>query len=143
MAKERGGTPDSEELGAESALAKIDTALANVDRAISLNSRPTALAALSQASSALNSLHASLAIDEVPNDMLSFQTPPLTGNYVVHSFIGNPFRKGKDELLENLESKLASYYRAVDKIVEKFKPAQFQISLGFPLIVSVTFTWNT
>jgi hypothetical protein len=134
MAKERGGTPDSEELGAESALAKIDTALANVDRAISLNS---------QASSALNSLHASLAIDEVPNDMLSFQTPPLTGNYVVHSFIGNPFRKGKDELLENLESKLASYYRAVDKIVEKFKPAQFQISLGFPLIVSVTFTWNT
>jgi hypothetical protein len=43
---------------------------------------------------------------------------------------------------KELEDRLQKYFEAVKVIVEKYGPAQYQISLGIPSGVSVIFTWN-
>jgi hypothetical protein len=44
--------------------------------------------------------------------------------------------------LDALEQRLRKYLQAVETIVSKYGPAQYQISLGLPSGVSVTFTWK-
>lgn len=44
--------------------------------------------------------------------------------------------------LQEVETRLQKYFKAVETIVEKYHPNQYQITLGFPSGVSVAFTWN-
>jgi hypothetical protein len=57
------------------------------------------------------------------------------------AFRANVLWWGPDPVQE-LESRLQKYFDAVKAFVEKYGPAQYQITLGIPSGVSVALTWN-
>jgi hypothetical protein len=46
------------------------------------------------------------------------------------------------ETVRKLDARLEKYLKAANIMVEKWKPNQYQVSVGFPQLVSVTLTWN-
>lgn len=118
-------------------LDQVDTALDKVEEA---GSREEAVAALIRATVGINSLYASTPI-----------APPveiaLSRSYNVSSAYSLYARSRRLHLTSEdaggkLGKRLERYLKDANILVEKWKPDQYQVSVGFPQLVSVTLTWN-
>ncbi|HSZ39027.1 MAG TPA: hypothetical protein VK817_03630 [Trebonia sp.] len=118
-------------------LTEIDTALDEVQRA---DSREEAVASLIRATVGINCLYARIPAMtplEVPLPNL-YHTPHVYPQY--ESFLR--FRVVSKETARKLDMRLEKYLKVANTMVEKWKPDQYQVSVGFPQLVSVTLTWN-
>lgn len=127
-----------------SLLASIDTAL---DNAIGAATAEKALAALATATSRLNGLASGqeVAVTEVQPSAQRPKSSAPAQSYLLYlqTPIGFGQRPGKRNAKREtaIEGKIEKYWAAVQNVVEKFGPTEYQISLGFPQIISVSFTW--
>ena len=131
---------DAEELN------KVDEALERVEAA---TTRESALAALATATAGLNA-YASRQVVAVADKGAE---PPAGGEkaaaaHTYYMYLRSPLglgpRPGRApaDRQSNLETRLQKFWTAAQGVVDKFGPTQYQISLGFPVVVSVTFTWD-
>jgi len=131
---------DSEELN------KVDEAL---ERTSSATTKESALAALATATAGLNA-YASRQIVAVADKAA---VPPAAGEkaaaaHTYYMYLRPPLgfgpRPGRApaDRQSNLETRLEKFWTAAQGVVDRFRPTQYQISLGFPVVVSVTFTWD-
>jgi hypothetical protein len=121
-----------------------------VDRALTqaaeAETREAAVAALVRATIGINALYVSTPT-----------APPLEipfpdSYYESHLDAGRPNidrvirvrRKPKDveREVEKRDKLVEKYMKVGDDLAKKFKPDQYQLSVGFPLLVSVTLVWN-
>jgi hypothetical protein len=146
---DRSEAPDPELLrildGAdEEDLAFVDVAL---DAAATATSRESALAALATATQGLNSV----AGRDVTARSIQV-TPALSGvpvDTAVYMHIPHlPLRRGKGSIgpgtdqTTKMQKLIEKYFAAAETIVKKYGAAEYQISLGFPQLVSITFIWR-
>ena len=47
-----------------------------------------------------------------------------------------------EEMERKRNERIEKYLKVANDLVQKYKADQYQLSLGFPLLVSVTLTWN-
>ena len=129
---------------AELALVRLDKAL---DATTSATSRTEALAALTRATSELNSFFADPGI-ATP---IGLSSPPhlqgtsfaIVGDSGFRAMAFLPWKKDRSpDLGQKWDDRVNKYWQAVEHLVQTYHPDQFQISVGFPQIVSVTLTWN-
>jgi hypothetical protein len=128
---------DAVDMAQEQELNRIDTALAAVEAA---DSREAAVAALTRATAGINTLYASTRVTpplEIIAPSLNFQgdSSVMYSNFsLFHRRAENAERK-RDERVER-------YLKVANGLVEKYAPDQYQLSVGFPLLISITLTWN-
>lgn len=118
-------------------LGKIDTALDAVEAA---DSREAAVAALTRATVGINAMYsdASSAPPEIISHGISFSRHPASA---YSSFrLLNPQAKESDR---KIGERLERYLKVANEMVEKYGPDQYQLSVGFPILISITLTWNT
>ncbi len=127
----------------DAALSRLDEAL---DRSGKAAHRFDALAALTVATAELNGL-----LNDEPT-VAHFGAAPddsYLGRVEVVTLAGQGkgiagrFRKPKsDEDQQKVGDKVQKYWGTVEKLVEKYQPSQYQITVGFPIGISVTLSWD-
>jgi len=118
---------------AEQSLSRLDEAL---QTAADADSRSEALAALTRATAEINTFF-------VNPGLSAPVSASIAGGRTFQAMTILPWKKDKSEDTERKwEERVQKYWKVVDQLVEKFGPDQFQISVGFPQVVSVTLTWN-
>ena len=129
----------------DEALGQLDSAL---DAALNAPSRGEALAALTQATSGMNGLLSPggfgtpmhLTADDT---YLSKQRLSIVGPTAVRAFAIWPFNKSKsEETQQKVNDRIQKYWATVEKLVQKYGPTQYQISIGFPQVVTITLSWD-
>lgn len=118
-------------------LNRIDAALGNVERA---DSREEAVAALIRATVGINALYASTATAapleiSFPHSYSAWRAYPPYASFSRFHLLPKSTERKWDERLER-------YLKDANALVEKYGPDQYQLSVGFPQLVSVTLTWN-
>ena len=118
-------------------LDKIDTALDAVEAA---GSREAAVTALARATVGLNALYSNTpsAPPEAISPALSFERRPVLAFPNFHLF--SPSAK---ELERKIDERVERYLKVANDMVDKYGPDQYQLSVGFPMLISITLTWNT
>jgi hypothetical protein len=137
--------PELFEGEAAAELAGIDDAL---ERATSATSRETALAALATATAGINAYGSRqvVAVSDTPVASPGGDRATLTQAYFM--YVRSPVARGSrpggaaSDRKSNIESRLEKYWNAAQSVVTKFHPSEYQISLGFPQLISVSFTWK-
>jgi hypothetical protein len=125
---------DDRELGA------IDRAL---DEAESTDSRELALAALTRATAGLNSYFGELSAGANSTPFSPVFDEDLVANtYRTYISFLPAHRRHGDEARSNWEERIDKYWGVVSKIVDRYGPDQYQISVGFPQLIAVTLVWN-
>lgn len=127
-------------------LKKIDEAL---ERATAAGSSESALAALASATAGLNA-YASRQVVAVSDTGAEARDAggKAAAAQTYYMYLRSPLalgaRPGKppEDRQSSIETRLEKYWTAAQSVVNKFGPTQYQISLGFPLVISVTFTWD-
>ena len=140
------GQPEGEEQRplvheADLALDELDTAIANKDKV-------GALTALTMATAALNGdVYAAVAPEDgvlaEPNNFNVL----YSGWHGVAGIRGVPhwvlvIGEREDDWVARQKERWGRIFKGVEEIVREFGPDQYQISGGFPQLVTVTFTWN-
>jgi hypothetical protein len=126
-------------------LAKIDEAL---DKAKAADSSETALAALASATAGINAYASRQVVALSDKGVEPPEAGSTTAAQAYYMYVRSPLafgaRPGKapTDRQSNIETRLEKYWTSVQSVVHKFGPTQYQISLGFPLVISVTFTWD-
>lgn len=120
----------------ERELGQIDKAL---DAAETADSREAAVAALARATIGVNALYS----DSSPVAPLEFVSPSV--NLEQRSYLVSPsfhLHPRAEEMERKRNERIEKYLKVANDLVQKYKADQYQLSLGFPLLVSVTLTWN-
>jgi hypothetical protein len=119
----------------EQELDLIDGALGAVETA---DSREAAVAALARATVGINALYASTlraaTVEVLPED-------DLEGSYVVSPGRYLPHPRA-EEMERRRNERVEKYLKVANDLVQKYRPDQYQLSIGFPLLISITLTWN-
>jgi hypothetical protein len=130
----------------EAAISRLDQAL---DSSLSAKDRSNALAALTAATTELNGLFSSDIVVAAPiqiapdsyrggNRLSSFTGPSWVPDWV--PFMDKRPKSNDDR--QKLDDKVQKYWGTVEKLVQKYQPTQYQITIGFPLGVSLTLSWD-
>lgn len=128
----------------EAALQRLDLAL---DQSLRVKGRGGALAALTVATSELNGL---LSNETMAAPVQITPDYAYLGEHRVLSITADsswkshiPFYKPKsEEDQQKVGDKVQKYWGTVEKLVAKYQPTQYQITIGFPLGVSLTLSWD-
>jgi hypothetical protein len=128
------------------AIGRLDQAL---DSSLIAKDRSDALAALTAATTELNGFFSSDTVVVAP---VQIAPDSYGGGHRVSSFTGPswvpdwvPFvdkRPKSDDDRQKLDDKVQKYWGTVEKLVQKYQPTQYQITIGFPLGVSLTLSWD-
>jgi hypothetical protein len=130
----------------EAAIGRLDQAL---DSSLGAQDRGNALAALTAATTELNGFFSSdvvvaPAVEIAPDSYYGgHQFSSLTGPSWMPGWV--PFvdkRPKSDDERQKLDDKVQKYWGTVEKLVQKYQPTQYQITVGFPLGVSLTLSWD-
>jgi hypothetical protein len=117
---------------------RIDTALDAVEEA---DSREAAVAALTRATVGINALYASPPV-AVPPETLSPRFDLANRTYFT-SYSNFLWWHPQPEVFgRKWDERIERYMRVVNDLVEKYGPDQYQVSVGFPQLISVTLAWN-
>jgi hypothetical protein len=134
---------DELEKAQERELGRIDRELDAVEEA---DSREAAVAALIRATVGINALGASTpGAVQVETGAVQVETASLSP-FGSRSYLVSPklhvwhpqweiFGRKRDEQIEK-------YMRVLDNLVKKYGPDQYQLSIGFPQVISVTLVWS-
>jgi hypothetical protein len=120
----------------ERELGQIDKALDAVETA---DSPEAAVAALARATVGINALYSgtsSVAPLEIisPRVNLEWRSQLVSPSFHLHP--------RAEEMERKRNERIEKYLKVANDLVQKYKADQYQLSLGFPLLVSVTLTWN-
>jgi len=121
-------------------LNRIDAALAAVEAA---DSREAAVAALTRATVGINALFASTPVApslEVISP--SFNLPGRSSVIYPYFLFGRSDAEKAEKDERKRGERIEKYLKVANDLVEKYGPDQYQLSVGFPLLISVTLTWN-
>lgn len=120
-------------------LDRVDAALTAVEAA---DSREVAVAALTRATVGINALYARAPVT-APLEIISPQFVFPTRYSVAYPNLGIFQKKRADESDRKRGERIEKYLKVASNLVEKYEPDQYQVSVGFPLLISITLTWNT
>jgi hypothetical protein len=111
-----------------------------VDAVEAAGSREAAVTALARATVGLNALYSNTpsAPPEVTSPVLSFERRHALAFPNFHLI--SPSAK---ELERKIDERVERYLKVANDMVEKYGPDQYQLSVGFPMLISITLTWNT
>lgn len=130
----------------DAAIGRLDQAL---DSSLSANDRSDALAALTAATTELNGFFSGDVVVAAPVQIApnSYGGDPQVSSFASPSWVPGwlPFvdkRPKSDADRQKLDDKVQKYWGTVEKLVQKYQPTQYQITIGFPLGVSLTLSWD-
>ena len=120
----------------------LDSALSNAEGVVSRENvtREEALAALANATAGMN---AHLASSVGPIAIPSVEDQDETGAPAQRTFtIHWPWEHQGQMFLGDLESRLQTYFGVVKQLVDKLSPREYEVSIGLPHGLTVTFVWE-
>jgi hypothetical protein len=121
----------------ERELNRIDAELDAVGEA---RTREAAVTALTRATLGINALYASTPV-AVPMETFSSQLSLTSRSYLASSnFLW--WHPQPEVIGRKRDERIERYMKVVNELVEKYRPDQYQLSVGFPQLISVTLVWN-
>lgn len=118
---------------------ELDTIDAALDAVEAADSREAAVAALTRATVGINALYA--CTTAAPLEIVS---PSVNlawySSLAYQSFrLLHPLAK---ELERKMDERIERYLKVANCLTAKYKPDQYQLSVGFPQLISITLTWR-